>query len=130
MRLARIFHPLSLLLTVAACGSSPASHASTPADEPASGGGATAKQPNDDRANRPLTESECQQLGQSIVDTCHATNSRMATIEGWCRDVVVGVGSGSWVTDCQKHIKYVDAVCFSSTDSAKSMMDCDSTVSR
>ena len=97
-------------------------------DEPTEG--ATAEQAADHKANRPLTKEECEQLGQSIIDTCHGTNTRIATIEGWCGDVVTGVGVGTWVSDCEQHIKYVDAVCFASTDSVRSMMDCDSHVSR
>ncbi|HEY5241730.1 MAG TPA: hypothetical protein VIJ22_09705 [Polyangiaceae bacterium] len=127
MRLAACVPVLVTFLAVA-CGSAPASKAKGPVDD---GTGATSGQGAGDKAaNRPLTEAECHQLGQSIVDTCHGTNTRMATVEGWCRDVIVGVGSGSWIEDCEKHIKYVDAVCFASTDSVRSMMDCDSTVSR
>jgi hypothetical protein len=114
------------LMTAAACGSAPPPRSRGPVE----GSGATAGQPADSKATRPLTHDECQQLGQSIIDTCHGTNTRIATIEGWCSDVVTGVSVGTWVSDCEKHIKYVDAVCFASTDSVRSMMDCDSAVSR
>jgi hypothetical protein len=123
MRLAGGGRVLVLVMTVAACGSSPPK-AKGPTE------GATAEQAADHKANRPLTKEECEQLGQSIIDTCHGTNTRIATIEGWCGDVVTGVGVGTWVSDCEQHIKYVDAVCFASTDSVRSMMDCDSHVSR
>jgi len=126
MRLVDLGRVLVLVITVAACGSSPQPQAKGPTE----GSGATASQPTVDKANRPLTEAECQQLGQSIIDTCHGTNTRIATIEGWCSDVINGVSAGTWVSDCEKHIKYVDAVCFASTDSVRSMMDCDSSVSR
>jgi hypothetical protein len=123
MRSAPILPLLMVLMAGPACGSA-TPHANGPAD----GTGTTAQQP-DDKATRALTHEECQQLGQSIVDTCHGTNTRIATIEGWCSDVITGVSVGSWVSECEKHIKYVDAVCFASTDSVKSMMDCDSQVS-
>jgi hypothetical protein len=124
MRPAAFSSVLVLVLTVAACGSSPPPKAKGPND------GAAEGQPADSKATRPLTHQECEQLGQSIIDTCHGTNTRIATIEGWCSDVVTGVSVGTWVADCEKHIKYVDAVCFASTDSVRSMMDCDNAVSR
>jgi hypothetical protein len=126
MRPAVLLSVLVFLLTAAACGSSPPSKAKGPVDGP----GATAGQPADSKATRPLTHEECEQLGQSITETCHGTNTRIATIEGWCSDVITGVSVGTWVADCEKHIKYVDAVCFASTDSVRSMMDCDSAVAR
>ena len=115
---------LPLLLACAACGGSPAPKAQAPQET-----GATAQQPPD-KANRPLTHEECKQLGQSIIDTCHGTNTRSDVVEGWCSDVITGVDSGNWLSDCEKHIKYVDAVCFAGTDSPKAMMDCDSAVAR
>jgi hypothetical protein len=121
MRLGRV---LVLVMTVAACGSSSPPKAKGPTE------GTTAEQAADHKATRPLSHEECDQLGQSIIDTCHGTNTRIATIEGWCSDVINGVSAGTWVSDCEKHIKYVDAVCFASTDSVRSMMDCDSSVSR
>jgi len=125
MRLA----PLPVLMMVmagAACGGS-STNAKSPHD------GATAQQPDDaemKKAGRALTHEECQQLGQSIIENCHGTNTRIATIEGWCSDVVAGVDSGTWVGDCEKHIKLVDAVCFESSPGPKGMMDCDSAVAR
>ena len=124
MRLAGGGRVLVLVITVAACGSSPPPKAKGPTE------GATAEQAADHKATRSLSHEECEQRGQSIIDTCHGTNTRIATIEGWCSDVITGVSAGTWVSDCEKHIKYVDAVCFSSTDSVRSMMDCDSSVSR
>jgi len=126
MRLAATLPVLMMLMAGAACGASTTPHAKGPGE----GSGATAEQPADTKATRALTHEECEQLGQSIIDTCHGTNTRIATIEGWCSDVIAGVGVGTWVADCEKHIKYVDAVCFSSTDSAKSKKDCDSQVAR
>jgi hypothetical protein len=124
MRLAGGVRVLVLVMTVAACGSSSPPKAKGPTE------GATAEQAADKRATRALTHEECEQLSQSIIDTCHGTNTRIATIEGWCSDVIHGVSAGTWVSDCEQHIKYVDAVCFASTDSVRSMMDCDSAVSR
>jgi hypothetical protein len=128
MRPTAYFSVLVVLMSAAACGSSPPPAAKSPA--PTTPEGATAGQPPDSRANRPLSHEECEQLGQSITDTCHSNNTRIATIEGWCSEVISGVSAGSWVGDCEKHIKYVDAVCFASTDNVRAMMDCDSAVSR
>jgi hypothetical protein len=125
-----LFRLLAGLLALAAspaCGGS-----ATPAKDPASGGasGKAGADSSNGGSDRPLTHEECQQLGQTIIDTCHGINTRMSTIEGWCSDVVAGVGTGTWVADCEKHIRSMDAMCFSSTNSPKSMMDCDAAVSR
>jgi hypothetical protein len=128
MRPAALLHVLGLLAAAGSCaGSTPPPAAATPGEGTPSG---SAERAADSKATRPLTRDECQQLGQSITDTCHGTNTRSATIEGWCSDVIAGVSVGTWVSDCEKHITYVDAVCFAGTDSAKSMMDCDAAVSR
>jgi hypothetical protein len=123
MRLVVLAPVLVWVLTGVACGSSPPQPKGPPE-------GATAGQPADTKATRPLSHEECAQLGQSIIDTCHGTNTRIATIEGWCSTVITGVGEGNWISDCEKHIKQIDAVCFASTDSVRAMMDCDSAVAR
>ncbi|HEY1694566.1 MAG TPA: hypothetical protein VGG39_20490 [Polyangiaceae bacterium] len=119
-----------LLAGAVACGG--ASATSSPAEGPASNGngnGATSAQGTNEAA-RALTHEECLSLGQSISDACNGTNTRSAQFEGWCSDVITGIGTGSWVTDCEKHIKYMDAVCITSNTSIRSMMDCDSAVQR
>jgi hypothetical protein len=119
---------LPMLATVAACAASEPS----PKDPSSQGGtGAASKQPADD-ANRALTKAECESLGEYLADVCNSRpNSRSAQIDGWCSDTVSTVGSGSWVTDeCVPHIRYFDSVCFRSTTSVRSLMDCDSTVAR
>ena len=121
--------PASLFLTVALAGGTACGSSEPKAKDP-SAPGATAAQPADKKTNRPLTEEECQQLGQTIIETCRNNNTRSAVMEGWCSDVSTGVGTGSWVADCQKHIRFVDAVCFANNDSVQGMMDCDSAVSR
>ncbi len=127
MRPTAYFSALMVLMTTAACASAPPPAAKSVHE---TSEGATESQPEDGKANRALSHEECEQLGQSIIDTCHSNNTRIATIEGWCGEVVSGVGAGSWVGDCEKHIKYVDAVCFASTDNVRAMMDCDSAVAR
>jgi hypothetical protein len=121
-----------LLAGAVACGG--ASATSSPADGPAQNGngnghGATSAQGTSEGA-RPLTHEECLSLGQSITDACNGTNTRSAQFEGWCSDAITGIGTGSWVTDCEKHIRYMDAVCMTSNTSIRSMMDCDSAVQR
>jgi hypothetical protein len=115
---------LLLVAGAAACGASSTPPSKTPPSE-----GAASEQPKDE-ATRSLSEDECKSLGQSIIDACHGTNTRSAQFEGWCGDVVHGVDTGSWVADCVKHVKYMDAVCITSNTSIRSMMDCDSAVSR
>ena len=127
MRTAELVTVFGVVAGVVACGGSSEPRAKSPADGPSEG---AASQQADGKENRLLTHEECEQLGQSITDTCHGTNTRIATIEGWCSNVISGISAGSWVSDCEKHIKYVDAVCFASTDSVKAMMDCDSAVSK
>jgi hypothetical protein len=116
---------LLLLAGAAACGASTTSTATAPKTAE----GAASKQ-GQDEATRALTEDECKELGQSITDNCHGTNTRSAQFEGWCTDVIHGVDTGSWIADCVKHVKYMDAVCITSNPSIRSMMDCDSAVSR
>jgi hypothetical protein len=121
--------PATLLITVVLTGGT-ACGSSEPRAKAPSESGAAAAQPADTKTARPLTHEECEQLGQTITETCRNNNTRSAVMEGWCSDVSTGVGTGSWVSDCEKHIRYVDAVCFANNDSVKGMMDCDSAVSR
>lgn len=116
---------LLLLAGAAACGAS-----TTPAAKNAEGATSQQATHQQDEATRPLTDDECKALGQSITDACHGTNTRSAQFEGWCTDVIHGIDTGSWLADCAKHIKYMDAVCITSNTSIRSMMDCDSAVSR
>jgi hypothetical protein len=110
-----------------ACGSSVPK-----ADSPSNPTGVTAAQPSSDNPARALSENECRSLGQWLSDSCeNRPNERSARVDGWCSDIVRSVSSGAWVTDdCVKHIKYMDSVCFRSTNSVKNMMDCDDSVSR
>jgi hypothetical protein len=115
---------LLLLLTgAAACASN------TPNARSADSEGNTAPQGKDEAA-RALSEDECKSLGQSIIDACHGQNTRSAQFEGWCSDVVHGVDTGVWISDCEKHMKYMDAVCITSNTAIRSMMDCDAAVTR
>lgn len=123
---------LLLLAGMAACGgSTPPANSPISNPEPSTKGasGSTAAQGQDDPA-RKLTHEECLSLGESITEACHGQNTRSAELEGWCSDAVAGIGSGSWVSDCEKHIRYMDAVCITSNTSIRSMMDCDAAVQR
>lgn len=77
--------------------------------------------------NRALSKAECDQLGEYISAVCHETHTRQARIEGWCSDIVSRTSSGTWGEQCTKNVKYMDAVCFRSTDNAVAMMSCDRT---
>jgi hypothetical protein len=84
-------------------------------------------------ATRALTTSECEALAQWIADACHDREAlRSAQIDGWCSDIErrTTPGDRSWITECVKHVKYMDNVCFRSTTSIRNLMDCDSTVAR
>ncbi len=124
-------HVLSLLPMLVAVAACAASEPSPKDPSTQAGPGAASKQPADN-ANRALTKAECESLGEYLVDVCkNRPNSRSSKIDGWCSDTVSSIGTGSWVTDeCVQHIKYFDSVCFRSTTSISSLMDCDSTVAR
>ncbi len=83
--------------------------------------------------SRRLTRSECESLGQSIVEACHTRgNDRSAELDGWCSDMVRNnTESAAWVTgECVPHFRYMDSFCFGSANNAHGMMDCDKTVDR
>lgn len=103
----------------------------TPAELPATPSGVTAAQPANN-PGRALDAAECTSLGQWLADACqNRPNERSARVEGWCSDVLRGVESGAWATsDCQPHIKYIDATCFRSTTSVHDLMACDQAVAR
>jgi hypothetical protein len=124
---------LLVLAGAAACGGNAPPSAASPSSGSSSSSsdssGSTAQQ-GQDNPTRKLTHDECLSLGESITQSCHGTNTRSAELEGWCGDVIAGIGSGTWVADCEKHIRYMDAVCITSNASIRSMMDCDSAVQR
>jgi hypothetical protein len=99
----------------------------TPAPQPAS-----APAPASDDPMRALTRAECQSLGEWMAEACRTKpNERSERIEGWCSEIVRGVGDGSWVSGvCVKNVRYMDSVCFRSTTNVHSMRDCDSSVHR
>ncbi len=117
-----------LAFSVPACaGETPPAASQTPASpSPA------ARPSSADDPTRALTKAECQSLGQWMADACASRpNERSARVEGWCSDILRGVGDGTWVSgDCMKNIKYIDSVCFRGTTKVFSMMDCDYSVHR
>jgi hypothetical protein len=117
---------VSVLVGAVACGGSapPAAAPSIRAADRSHSEGAAERQASEN-ANRALTADECTELGEYIAGVCHDTNSRQARIEGWCGDMVARTTSGTWAADCQKSLKYMDSVCYRSTDNAPSMMACD-----
>jgi hypothetical protein len=123
---------LLLAASAVACASTapkPAASADDSATDTAAG--ATAKQAADNPA-RPLTSDECHDLGQWIGEVCqNRGNTRSAQIDGWCSDMIRGVATGSWeLGDCAKNVKYMDSVCFRSSKSVRTLMDCDNAVQR
>jgi hypothetical protein len=93
--------------------------------------GVAAKQASDD-ANRALTKSECDSLGQWLAESCsNRPNERSARVDGWCTDIMRQVADGTWVpSDCVKNVKYMDSVCFQSAANVHNMMACDESVHR
>jgi hypothetical protein len=86
-----------------------------------------------DETDRPLTQSECDSLGQWMLEACEKQgNTHSSQLEGWCSNVIHHVtGDGTWAADeCLPHIRRMDAECIKSTDSVKNMMDCESNVAR
>jgi hypothetical protein len=122
---------LFVLIGATACGANapPSANSPSSSDSSSESSGATAKQGHDE-VTRKLTHDECLSLGESITQACHGTNTRSAQFEGWCSDVITGIDTGTWVADCEKHVRYMDAVCITSNASIRSMMDCDSAVQR
>jgi len=89
--------------------------------------------PASDSATRNLTNGECESLAQWIVEACQNRASlRSAQIDGWCEEVERRSTEQDrpWIADCVKHVTYIDNACFRGTRSVRSLMDCDSTVSR
>jgi len=83
--------------------------------------------------DRPLSQSECESLGQWMLAACEKQgNTHSSQLEGWCSNVTHHVtGDGTWVNDeCLPHIRRMDAECIKSTDSVKNMMDCETNVAR
>jgi hypothetical protein len=113
---------LFLALGVLACGGGTPPPPSSPA----------APTPSSDDPMRGLTKAECQSLGEWMAEACRTKpNERSERIEGWCSEIIRGVGDGTWISgDCMKGIKYMDSVCFRSTTNVHSMRDCDSQVHR
>jgi hypothetical protein len=106
-----------------ACGSSPPVVSTTPPRAPASRAA---------DANRRLDGDECRSLGQFLSTACQTRpNERSARVEGWCSEIIRGVGDGSWVTgDCLKHVSYMDSECLRAAANVHVMMDCDKSIDR
>jgi hypothetical protein len=123
---------LGLLLGAVACGGSQTAPATAASANSSSNGddseprGATNAQ-GSDNPNRAMNQSECEQLGEYISGVCHETHTRQARIDGWCSDIVSKISGGAWASECTAKLKYMDSVCFRSTDNAPAMMVCDRT---
>ena len=118
--------PLVLLVGATACGAS-LTAATTPSSSSTTG--VTNAQGSDD-PNRALTKDECEELGAWMTQVCHADYSRQSRIDEWCSDIVTRAASGSWLAECPKSIKFIDSVCFQSSDNPSAMMTCDRTLGR
>ena len=122
--------PIAILVLVGAtaCGASqPAATTPSQSSSTEQASGATNAQASDN-PNRALTKDECDELGAWISEVCHSNHSRQARIESWCSDVVSRTSAGSWTGECLKSHKYMDFMCFRSSDNPSAMMTCDRTV--
>jgi hypothetical protein len=93
----------------------------------------TEQQGQNDVRPHSLTTADCTSLVQWIAEACHdrANMDRSSQAEGWCSDMTrVAAEGGSWIDDCAKHVKEIDAACIRSTTKVRSMMDCDANVDR
>ncbi len=117
---------LAFVLAPLACGPS------TDAPPPKySGTTPSASSTPSDESDKPLTRSECESLGQWMLEACDKQgNTHSSQIEGWCSNVTHHVtGDGTWLDEeCLPHIRRMDAACMKSSDSVKNMMDCESSV--
>jgi hypothetical protein len=121
---------IALLLAVVgatACGASQHAATTPSGSSNEESPGATNAQ-GSDNPNRQLTKDECDELGAWISQVCHSNHSRQARIESWCSDVVSRTAAGSWTDECTKSHKYMDFMCFRSSDNPSAMMTCDRTV--
>jgi hypothetical protein len=123
-----MIRPLVVLVALAplACG---ASNSAAPPKYSGTTPGTASAAPDD--SDHPLTQGECESLGQWMLEACEKQgNTHSSQIEGWCSNVTHHVtGDGTWVADeCLPHIRRMDAECIKSTDSVKNMMDCETNV--
>jgi hypothetical protein len=107
-----------------ACASKEPPPAVAPAAPPTS-----AAAPSED-PNRVLTESECESLAQSLVDTCDKRgNAHSLQLDRWCSDLAHAVTDGSWVAKtCVPRVRFIDAKCFESATNVTAAMDCERNV--
>jgi hypothetical protein len=119
-----------LLLALAPLACAPTPSAPPPKYSGTTPGAASAAP---DETDRPLSQEECESLGQWMLAACDKQgNTHSSQIEGWCSNVTHHVtGDGTWVADeCLPHVRRMDAECIKSTDSVKNMMDCETNVAR
>ena len=123
----RVIALLLLVVGAAACGATQPK-ANSPESASSDGNVGATNAQGSDNPNRVLTKDECDELGAWITEVCHSNHSRQATIEGWCSDVVARTTAGTWTESCVKSHKYMDFMCFRSSDNPSAMMTCDRTV--
>jgi hypothetical protein len=123
----RVLLSASVALLASGCGSNDNLTALSPSNP-------TAAMPNaPDPASRALSESECKDLGQAMLEVCNTRgNSRSVQVDGFCSDLNhTIVESDTWVkNDCLPHVRYIDSTCFRSATSVSLLMDCDRAVDR
>ncbi len=121
----RVLLSASVALLATSCGSSD----SLPATSPSNPTAAVPKAP--DPASRGLSESECKEVGQSMLEVCdNRGNSRSVQIDGYCSDLHRTIAeSDAWLkNECLPHVRYIDATCFRSATNVQVLMDCERAV--
>jgi PBP1b-binding outer membrane lipoprotein LpoB len=108
--------------------------ASTEPPPPVSPAASASAAPAAESPTRALSKSECESLAQWIIDACHERSNfdRSTQAEGWCGETErrATVDDHPWIVDCVKNVKLIDSVCFRSNTRIRSLMDCESSVSR
>jgi hypothetical protein len=121
----RVLLSASVALLALSCGSNDNLTATSPSNP-------TATMPNSpDPASRGLSESECKDLGQAMLEVCNNRgNSRSVQVDGYCSDLLHTVAeSDTWLkNECLPHVRYIDATCFRSATTVSVLMDCDRAV--
>ena len=118
---------VALCIPAVACGASPNEKI---VENPGASPAPSASAPRTDEGNRPLSESECNELGQWIVQACNERgNQRSTQIEGYCTNMTHGMADATWVAkQCLPRIRHMDAVCIKSTDNIRKIIDCERSV--
>jgi hypothetical protein len=121
----RVLLSASVALLASGCGSNDSLNPASPSNP------TSAMPAAPDPVSRGLTESECKELGQVMLDVCkNRGNSRSVQVDGYCSDLQHTIAeTDTWLkSECLPHVRYIDAACFRSATGVSLLMDCDRAV--